>query len=92
MCIACKAGMHKYSSYQKEGVDSDIKVQGRKGIARIRIVPHTDLEGHNYGRVEEKKTADKEHNCNFFQNSKSNTRYHASASNIIIAKLRMRSE
>jgi len=46
--------------YQEEAVYEDIKVQGRKLVTRVVVVPHTDLYGGQDCSVEEEEAAARE--------------------------------
>jgi hypothetical protein len=46
---------------QEEGVSAHVQDQSWKGVARVAVVPHADLEGNDGSRVEEQEAAHKEH-------------------------------
>jgi hypothetical protein len=49
--------------YQEECVHAHFEAKKGEGVARVRIVPHADLERHHDGRVEQQQAADGEESC-----------------------------
>jgi hypothetical protein len=49
--------------HHEEDVDEHVEAQRGENVARVRVVPHADLERNHHGRVEQQDRADEEHHC-----------------------------
>ena len=47
--------------YHEEGVNDDVEVERREGVARVLVVPEANLHRHDDGRVEQERRAAEEH-------------------------------
>ena len=54
----------KDETYQEKRVDTYVKIEGGKGLARVAVVPDKNLDRHHQRGVEQQRAAQEEDGCN----------------------------